>query len=39
MGAEVRRYERFVFLFLALVCLTVCGDSNFWSILNLIESC
>ena len=32
-GAEVERFERFVFLFLALVCQAFCfcfwGDSNF----------
>ena len=38
MGAEVRRFERFVFLFLALFCQAFCfcfWDGNF---LELIDS-
>ena len=34
MGAEVGRFERFVFLFLALF-----WDSNFLEFLKLIDSC
>ena len=39
MGAEVGRFERFVFLFLALFCRAFCFcflDSNF---LELIDTC
>ena len=46
MGAEVGRFERFVFLFLALFCqafcfcfVTVFWDSNFLDFLKLIDSC
>ena len=43
MGAEVGRFERFVFLFLALFCQALCfcffGDSNFLEFLKLINSC
>ena len=35
MGAEVERFERFVFIFLALFCqvryVSVFWDSNFWT--------
>ena len=42
MGAEVGRFERFVFLFLALFCQAFCfcfWDSNFLEFLKLIDSC
>ena len=39
MGAEVDRFERFLFLFLALVCEAFCfcfgGTVIFWSFLDL----
>ena len=38
MGAEVGRFERYVFLFLALFC-SVFWDSNFLEFLKLIDSC
>ena len=38
MGAEVGRFERFVFLFLALFC-GVFLDSNFLEFWKLIDSC
>ena len=43
MGAEVGRFGRFVFLFLALFCQAFCfcffWDSNFLDFLKLIDSC
>ena len=42
MGAEVGRFERFVFLFLALVCQAFCFcflGQYFWEFLRLIDSC
>ena len=42
MGAEVGRFERFVFLFLALFCGVLFPfffDSNFLEFLKLIDSC
>ena len=41
MGAEVGRFERFVFLFLALFCQAFCfcfWDSNFLEFFKLIDS-
>ena len=41
MGAEVGRFERFVFLFLALFCQAFCfcfWDSNFLEFSKLIDS-
>ena len=42
MGAEVGRFERFVFLFLALFCQAFCfrfWKSNFLEFFKLIDSC
>ena len=43
MGAEVGRFERFVFLFLALFCQAFCfsllGQYFFLEFLKLINSC
>ena len=42
MGAEVGRFERFVFLFLALFCVVLFPfflDSNFLEFSKLIDSC
>ena len=42
MGAEVGRFERSVFLFLALFCQAFClffGTVNFWELLKLIDFC
>ena len=43
MGAEVRRFECFVFLFLALFCQAFCfcffWDSKFLEFLKLTDSC
>ena len=42
MGAEVGRFERSVFLFLALFCQAFClffGTVNFFEFLKLIDSC
>ena len=42
MGAEVGRFERFVFLSLALFCQAFClffGTVNFLEFLKLIDSC